>query len=66
MGNCILNFNKDHFFAFEELIKNDILFSKGMTWLTLDTVTRGTYTGCHSITKFSEIMMLTPLQTGAW
>ena len=26
MGNCISKINKDHFFAFEEEIKNDILF----------------------------------------
>ena len=26
MSNCILKINKDHFFAFEEEMKNDMLF----------------------------------------
>ena len=29
MGNCFSKINKDHFFAFEEKMKNDITFFKG-------------------------------------
>ena len=41
MGNCISKINKDHFFVYEDLVKNDILFSKGMTRRALEIVTRG-------------------------
>ena len=35
-------------------MKNDILFSNGMTRLALDMATRRTYTGVHSIRKIPE------------
>ena len=67
MGNCISKINKDHFFAFEEIRKNDILFSKGKTRLLLEIYARGKgYTGFHSIRKIPEIINLAPLQTGMW
>ena len=61
MGNCVSKINKDYFFAFEEEMKNDILFSNGMKRPALDMVTRGkAYTGVHSIKKFSIKITLTP------
>ena len=66
MANCISKINKDHFFAFEEFMKNDILFLKGKARLVLDMGTRGTNMGVHSIRKLQEIMTLAPLQTGVW
>ena len=45
MGNCISQIFKDHFFAFEELLKNDILLSHGMMRLALDWGTKRTCTG---------------------
>ena len=67
MGNCISKINKNYFFAFEEEVKNDILFSNRMTRLALDMTTRGkTYMGFHPIKKFSEKMTLALLQTGVW
>ena len=36
MGNNISKILKDHFFTFEELLKNDILLSSGMMRLALD------------------------------
>ena len=41
MGNCISKINKDHFFAFEEKIRNDISFLKGKTRTDLEIGTRG-------------------------
>ena len=65
MGNCISKINKYHLFAFDELMKNDILFFKGKTKGDFEMGTRGkTYKGFHSIKKFSKIMTLAPLQTG--
>ena len=50
MGNCISKMNKYHFFAFEEEMKNDILFIKGKTRCVIEMCTRGKkYTGIHSI-----------------
>ena len=66
MGNCISKFSKDHFFAYKELIKNDIFFSKGIKRLKLDMFTKGSYTGAHSIKKLPEKITPTPLQTGLW
>ena len=40
MGNCISKIIKDYFSAFEEEMKNDILFSNGMTRIALDMATR--------------------------
>ena len=46
-------------------MKNDISFLKGNTKSDLEIGTRGkTYTGFHSIRKFSERKTLGPLQTG--
>ena len=66
MGNCISKINKDHFFAYKEFIKNDIFFSNGIKRLKLDMVTRGSYTGAHSMKKIPEKITPTPLQIGAW
>ena len=41
MGNCISKVNKDPFLVYEGLMKNDILFSKGMTGRALEMDTRG-------------------------
>ena len=64
MGKCISKINKDHFFTFEENMKNDILSSKGKRRRTLEM--GRIYTKTHSIRKFSEIMTLSPLETGVW
>ena len=65
MGNCISKINEDHFFAFEEEMKTDILFSKERQEVPLKCVQRGKkYTGVHSIKKFSETFA--PLQRGVW
>ena len=61
MGKCISKINKDHFFTFEENMKNDILSSKGKRRRTLEMGRVA-----HSIRKFSEIMTLSPLETGVW
>ena len=66
MGNCISKINKDHFFAYEEFIKNDIFFSKGIPKLKLDMFIRGSYTGAYSMKKIPEEITPTPLQTGVW
>ena len=64
MGNCISKINKDHFFVIEEFIKNDALFSNGVTRLALELGTKKTYAGVHSIRKFSKT--LSPLHAGVW
>ena len=65
MGNCISKINKDHFFVFEEEMKNDILFFKGKTKCIIEMCPRGKkYTGIHSIKKYSKTFA--PLQTGMW
>ena len=62
MGNSISKINKDHFFAFEEEVKNDIFFLKGKTMSDLEMgITGKTYTGFHFIKRFSKIMTLAPL-----
>ena len=59
MGNCISKINKDQFFAFEEEMKNDIIF------FVIEMCARGKkYTGIHSIKKYSETFA--PLQIGMW
>ena len=45
-------------------MKNDILSSKGKRRRTLEM--GRIYTKTHSIRKFSEIMTLSPLETGVW
>ena len=61
----ISKINKDHsFFAFEEFMKNDVLFPNGVTRLTLEWGTKKTYTGVHSIRTFLKTLVL--LQTGVW
>ena len=64
MGNCISKVNKDPFIVYEELMKNEILFSKGKIRSVLEM--GRIYAKAHSIMKFSEIMPLAPLQTGVW
>ena len=65
MGKCISKINKDHFFAFEEEMKNDILFFKGKIRCVIEMCGRGKkYTGIHSIEKYSETFA--PLQTEMW
>ena len=66
MGNCISKINKDHFFACEEFIKNNIFFSNGIKRLKLDMFTRGSYMRAQSIKKLPEKITPTPLQTRAW
>ena len=66
MGNCISKISKYRLLDFEEFMKNDIFFSNGIPRLELDMVTRGRYTGAHSIKKLPEKITLAPLQTGVW
>ena len=66
MGNCISKINKDHFFVTEEFMKTDILFSNGVTRLTLECDTKKTYTEVHFIKKNPEKINPAPLQTGLW
>ena len=54
MGNCISKIKKDHFFAIEALMKNEILFSNGIIRFGLDMLTGGTYMRLHSIKKIPE------------
>ena len=71
MGSCIskifdfvlLCYFDFYPFVFEGLMKNDIFFSNGILRLRFDMVTRGRYTGIHSINKLPEKMTLAPLQT---
>ena len=56
MVNCILKINKDHFFVFEEFMKNEILFSKGKVSSDLERGTRGK--------TYSAVIMVAPLKTG--
>ena len=59
MGKCISKINKDHFFAFEEEMKNDILFFKGKIRCVIEMCGRGKkYTGIHSIKKYPETFAL--------
>ena len=64
VGNCIPRINKELFFVYKKKTKNYILFSKGKIRSALVMRTKGIYARAHSITKFSEIMMLALLQTG--
>ena len=64
MGNCISKTNKDHFFAFEEEMKNKTSLEKGRIRRSLYRLTGGTHTRIHSIKKYSKT--LAPLQTGMW
>ena len=67
MGNCISKINKEHFFVFEEFMKNDILLLKGKVRSDLERGIRGkTYTGFYSIKKLPEKIKLVSLQTGVW
>ena len=64
MGNCISKINKDHFFAFEEEMKNKTSFEKGRLRRGLNMITGGTYMKLYSIKRYSKT--LAPLQTGVW
>ena len=65
VANSISKIDKDHFFAFEEEMKNDVLFLKGKTRFIIEMCARGKkYTGIHSIRKYSKTFA--PLQTGVW
>ena len=65
IGDCISKINKNHFFAFEEEMKNDILFFKGRTRCIIEMCARDNkYTGIYFIRKHSETFA--PLQTGMW
>ena len=66
MGNCISKINKGHFFAIEEFMKNDNLFSNGIVRFGLDMLTGGTYMRSHSIKNVPEKIVFAALQTGAW
>ena len=64
MGNYVSRINKDHFFAFEEKMKNDTSFFKGKTRSDLEkAITGKTNAGFHSIKQFSNTITLAPLQT---
>ena len=65
MGNCISNINKDHLFAFEEDMKNEILFCKRKARSSIEICARSKKsTGVYSIKKYSKVFV--PVQTGAW
>ena len=65
MVNCSSKVNKDHFFAFEEEMKNYILFFKGKARCIIEICARGKkYTGIHSMKKYSKTFA--PLQSGMW
>ena len=64
MGNCISRISEDHFFAFEEDMKNKTSLKKGRVRRGLDVVTGGTYMKLYSVKKYSK--MIAPLQTGIW
>ena len=64
MGNCISKINKDHFFVIEEFMKTDILFSNGVTRLTLECDTKNTKVHFNFIRKNPKKINLAPLQTG--
>ena len=66
METVFSKINKDHFFAVEEFMKNDIFFSNGRIRYHLDMLYRGTHTGVHFIKKLPEKITLAPLQTGMW
>ena len=55
MGNVISKTLKDHFFAFEELLKIDILLSGGVMRLDVDWGTKGTCTGVYSIIRLAGV-----------
>ena len=50
MGNCISKINKDPFIVYEELMKNEILFSKGKIRSVLEI--GRIYVKAHSVMKF--------------
>ena len=53
MENCISKVNKDHFFTFEEKMKNDILLFIGKTRCMIEMFARGKkHTGILSIKKY--------------
>ena len=52
--NCISRFSKDHFFAFEEEMKNKASFEKGRVRCGLDMVTGGTYMKLYSIKNIQK------------
>ena len=65
MGNCISKINKDHFFAFEEEMKHDILFFKGKTGCIIEMCDRSKkHTEIHTIKKYSKTFA--QLQTRTW
>ena len=64
MGNHISKTNKDHFFGFEEGMKNKTSFEKGRVRRGLDMFTGGTYMKLYSMKKYSKT--LASLKTGMW
>ena len=64
MGNCISKILRDHCFAFEQLLKNYILLSRGMMRLALDRGTKRKCMGVYSIKKATYFEALAPLQAG--
>ena len=66
MGNCTSKILKDHFFAFQEFLKNDTLLSGGMMSLALDWGTKVTCMEVHSIRKATYSERLAPVQAGIW
>ena len=67
MENCISKIYKDRFFAYENEMKNGILFLKGKVRRAVEMGTKGgTHVGVHSLLRFSDIMVLAPIQTGSW
>ena len=67
MGNNISRILKDPFFAFEELLKNEVLLSGGTMRFFFHWGTKRICSGVHSIKKallYSEALAL--LQAGMW
>ena len=64
MGNYISKITKDHFFAFEEEMKNKTFLEKRKIRRGLDIITGGTYTRIHSIKGLSKKEAFPLLQTG--
>ena len=62
MSNCLSKFNKDHFFAIEEFMKNNILFSNERVRLGLRMLAGGRF---NSLEGLSKKETFAPLQTGA-
>ena len=66
MGNYISKIIKDHFFAFEEFLKENIQMFERNARIFLEMYAGKTYSGLHSIKKYYNIKVLAPLHTRGW